>query len=199
MKQRLIFILTLTALAYQQSAFGEDWKTLMSQAQTDLESGNLENAETEFENAKQTIGSSKTADFDSGENSFKQNGIHLAECLVGISKVKDRKGDYAESDQIYEMALNSLQKVSNGGCKSHTYADFLPGIAELYDKHGKPDQSELAWQQVIEIRTSVPPMNDPKMLLAAYEGYSKFLRAHGRPTEAEVYENKVCKMKYSQQ
>jgi tetratricopeptide (TPR) repeat protein len=196
MKHHRLLILAFFALpVLVQPVLADDWQTVLSQAQSDLAAGNLDSAESGFRQAESLLEAAKT----SGKDELQRNGLCLVDCLVGISKVKERRGESADSEQVYEMGLNTLQKLVEGGWKSHKYADYLPAIADLYDKHGKTDQADLAWQKIIEIRTTVAPTDDSARLIAAYSGYAKFLRAHNRPEEAVPYENKVAQIKYSQQ
>jgi hypothetical protein len=74
----------------------------------------------------------------------------------------------------------------------------LPGIIDLYERHGKTDDAENAIKRMIEVRTTVAPIDDSKTI-SAYELYSKFLRAHSRSEEATSYETKITQMKYNQQ
>lgn len=196
MKQRLIICATLSAfITFAQASICEDWQTVFQQAQSDLQQGNLDKAEEEFRTAEKLI---EAAKITGGKEELKANGLALINCLVGISKVKDRKGEVAESEKIYGMALETVKKFSENDWKSQEYADYLPGIAELYDRHGKTEMAENAFKQLIEVRTKYPPKDDNK-IIAAYENYSKFLRAHNRSDEAVALENKASQMKYNLQ
>lgn len=196
MKKRLITCLYLTLLSFVLSAsaaHSDDWQTVMAQADADLKEGKLDSAEDNYRSAEKLLESAKA----SGKDELKQFGFSLVDCLVGISKVKDRKGETAESESVYEMALETLKKFCENGWKNQQYADYLPGIANLYDRHGKSDLADGAWKRMIEIRTGYPPKDDSK-IANAYELYARWLRAHSRGDEATILENKVSAMKYGQ-
>ncbi|MBX9685352.1 MAG: hypothetical protein K2X27_01545 [Candidatus Obscuribacterales bacterium] len=179
----LSIFLSLTLCA---NAYSEDWQSSLDDAQAALRNGNLNEAEEGFLKTQKLIEAAKGSD----KNDLKKMGLGLVDCLVGISKVKDKQGEFAQSDAVYEMGLETLKKFCEGGWKSHDYADYLPDIAELYDRHGKSEQTDLVWKRIIEIRTTVSPKDNGK-IIAAYEGYSKYLRAHGKPEEANQWEYKA--------
>lgn len=194
MLRRVIFAAIVAILAMPQAVFAEDWQSALSQAEDDLRRGELDAAEQGFRNAEKLIEGAKAADKDE----LKKFGFSLVDCLVGISKVKDRKGEVSESISVYEMALETLKKFCENGWKNQEYANYLPGIIELYDKHGKAAEAEGAIKRLVEVRTTVAPKDD-KQIIACYELYSKFLRAHQRPEEATPFETKVSQMKYTMQ
>lgn len=190
--------LTLFSLIFfccVKPALAEDWRALLTQALQDLKQGSLDKAEDEFRNAEKLIEGAKIT---GGKDELKTNGIALVDCLVGVAKVKDRKGDFTGSEEMYGMALETLKKFVENGWKNQQYADYLPGIIDLYERHGKTDDAENAIKRMIEVRTTVAPIDDSKTI-SAYELYSKFLRAHSRSEEATSYETKITQMKYNQQ
>lgn len=190
--QKIRILLILGFLAFLPPAFAEDdWRKVLSDAQKDLGEGNLDSAEEGFRRAERLLEQAKASD----STELKKFGFSLIDCLVGIARVKDRKGEIAESEAVYEMAIETLKKFCENGWKNQEYADYLPGIAELYDRHGKAQQADGAFKRLIEIRTTVAPKDDNK-IIAAYESYSKFLRAQSRADEAVPLENKVSQMKY---
>jgi tetratricopeptide (TPR) repeat protein len=199
--RRLLLTVLATTFLYPQFARAEEWQTVLAQAQNDLAQGNLDNADSGFRRAETLLEAVKATgnDSDAIKAQMKKNGLSLVDCLIGIAKVKDRQGKFSDSDDVYEMALNTLKNFCDGGWKSHLYADYLPGIAEMYDRHGKSDQAELAWQKNLDIRTSIEPKNDPSKMLAVYDGYSKFLRAHQRSEEAVEFESKASQIRYNLQ
>ena len=194
MKHRLIIcgVLVSSFIPFGP-AHADDWRSVMTQAQTDLSQGNADRAENEFLDAEKLLEAAKVS---GGQDELKANGFALVDCLIGISKCKDRKGDAEGSESVYGMGLETLKKFVKNGWKNQEYADYLSGVAELYDRHGKTDQADLAFQRLIEIRTTVAPRDDNKTI-SAYESYSKFLRAHERTTEATGYETKIMQMKTS--
>ncbi len=189
----LTFIATFN-LTMSMSASCQDWKSLMERAQQSMDGGNLEQAETDYKNAEKLLEQSQAKDQDE----LKKFGFSVVDCLVGIARVKDRKGDSNESEEVYLMALETLRKLCKGGYKSQEYADYIPGIVELYERHGKTQEAENALKQMIETRTTIDPKDDSK-IMATYELYSKFLRSHSRQDEASTWETKVLQMKSSKQ
>lgn len=179
----------------------EDWQTVLSQAQSDLRDSKLEEAEAGFKRAETLLEAVKISpllDEATRTAELKKLGFSLVDCLVGISKVRDRRGEYADSEAVYEMGLETLKKFCVNGWKNQDYADYLTGIAELYDRHGQTEKADGAFKQLLEIRTTVAPKDDRK-IISAYESYSKYLRAHSRSDEAVHLENKVSQMKYNLQ
>lgn len=194
MKSRICTLFALSLLLLPLKASADDWRAIFAQAQQDLSAGNLNEAEEGFRKAETLLEAAKA----SGPEELKSFGFSLIDCLVGVSKVKDRKGDYAESESVYELALETLKKFCDGGWQNQQYADYLLPLAELYDRHGKIDQADGAYKRLVEIRTTVAPKSDSK-IIAAYEAYSKFLRAHSRAGEASPLEAKAAQLKYNNQ
>lgn len=192
--KRVFLSCSLIFVTCCQMALAEDWQTVLEQAQSDLRKNELSAADVGFNKAFKMLEAAKAADKDE----LKKFGFALIDCLVGISKVKDRQGDPAESEKVYEMGLETLKKFCENGWRNQQYADYLPGIIELYDRHGKTREAEGALKRFEDIRTNVTP-KDNNQIIACYELCSKFLRSHQRSEEATVYETKVSQMKYSQQ
>ncbi len=191
---RLICLTAALMFCLMPAANAEDWQTVLSQAQTDLKDGNPDEAEEGFRKAEKLLEAAKASDKDE----LKKFGFSVVDCLVGISKCREKKGDTSQAESIYEMGLETLKKFCENGWRNAQYADYLPGIIELYDRHGKTAEAEGALKRLEDIRTTVPPKDQTK-LMACYELYSSFLRTHHRSEEATQYETKVSQMKYNMQ
>lgn len=190
----LAFATALVLFCLPLKAHSEEWQSVFSQAQSDLKNNDLDAAEDGFNKAFKMLEAAKAADKDE----LKKNGFSLIDCLIGISKVKDKKGDYAQSESVYEMGLETLKKFCENGWRNQQYADYLPGIIDLYERHGKVREAEGALRRMEDVRTNVPP-KDEAQIIACYERMSKFLRAHDRPEEATPYETKIHQMTYGKQ
>jgi hypothetical protein len=190
MKPHFILLLFVDFILSVIPSLADDWQTSLAKANEDLRAGNLDNAEDGFTTAQKLLEGAQTK----SQDELKRNGMALVECIVGISKVKDRRGDASGSEQAYEMAMNTLKNFCEGGIKSQAYADYIPGIADLYERHGRIDQAELALKRVIEVRQTIPPKDDNKTI-AAFDQYAKFLRGQKRNDEATVIENNAAQMR----
>lgn len=200
LRLNLFLSLVVLSLVSVLPALTDDWQSVLSQAQSDLSKGRLDEAESGFHKAENLLEAAKVSSIDEAgkKSELKVLGFSLVDCLVGIAKVKDRKGEFAAAESTYEMGLATLVKFCENGWKNQDYADYLPGIAEMYDRHGKVDEADKSFKQLIEIRTTIAP-KDEHRTIKAYESYSKFLRAHSRDNEAVPFENKISQMKYGKE
>ncbi len=191
MKQPILILIASLALSFSvNQSLAEDWQSAMAQAKSDLKDGKLDDAEDGFTKAQKLLEEAKT----STKDELKANGMALVDCIVGISKVKDKRGDDAGAEQAYEMAMNTLKNFCEGGIKSQQFADYIPGIAELYERHGKISQADLALQRVLELRKTVPPIDNNKTI-SAYDLYARFLRRQKRNDEATIIENSSSQLR----
>lgn len=191
---RFVCLALTLMISFAPLAKADDWQSVLDQAQTDLKEGKADEAEEGFRKAEKMLEAAKATDKDE----LKKFGFSVVDCLVGISKCKEKKGDPSQAESIYEMGLETLKKFCENGWRNPQYADYLPGIVELYDRHGKTAEAEGALKRLEDIRTTVPPKDQAK-LMACYELYSSFLRSHRRPEEATQYETKISQMKYNMQ
>lgn len=186
--------LLLTVAAFQPfAAFAADWEDQLSDAQSKLRQGKLDEAETAFKEAEKSCEEVKLGPTDG--DGFKRMSKGVADCLIGLSTIRDRQGDSAESDRLYELAIRTVEKAYTSN--SLDYARYLPPLAELYDKHGKADKAELVLQKIIDLKVS--HKDDSSSLAQAYDHYARFLRAKSQPDKATEYENKSADLKYKVQ
>lgn len=152
------------------------WQDLDSGARALMKEGRLAEAESQW---KEAIALAETdKEIDPG----------VVDCLIGLSGLYDKRGNAAESERLFELAMRTVEGVK--GSDSAAYADRLPALAALYRKHGKSWHSELLFQRLIKIRESVSGKNSPEAA-SALEMYSQFLSSEGRQAEAAKMSEKA--------
>ena len=145
------------------------WQDLDAGARSLMKEGRLSEAESQW---KEAIARAETdKELDPG----------VVDCLIGLSGLYDKRGDVAESERLYEVAMRTVEGVKGGD--SAAYADRLPALAALYRKHGKSWHSDLLLLRLIKIRENVSGKNSPEAA-SALEMYSRFLAQEGRHAEA---------------
>lgn len=157
------------------------WLTKYKEGKSLFEQGNYDQSEEVF---RQAI---KLAD----EDKAVEPGV--VDCFVALSMVKDKQGDVAESERLYEFAMRGIE-----GVRSSThprYGDYLPNLALLYFSHGKNDLARYSLDRLLNIRFSNPGENKED-LASAYEVFSRFLSAVGDPMESEIYSKKAQTLRY---
>ncbi len=120
--------------------------------------------------------------------SDKQLNPGVVDCLIGLAGLYDKRGDAAESERLYELAMRTVE--SEKGGDSPAYADRLPNLAILYRKHGKSWHSDLIYQRIIKIRENSAGKNSAATA-SALELYSRFLSSEGRQAEATKMSEKA--------
>ncbi len=160
----------------------ESWLLFHEQGTEALNSGALDQAEDAF---NRCLKAAESADCT-------EPGVCRA--LVGLSLVQDRRGNFAESDRLYELVTNQCEKAT-GNKDNHRFAEYLPGLADLYHRHGKTDKATLAFQRLLDIRTKRPPKDDNK-ILEAHEHFALFLRSTNRADEAAKHEHEAAQLRF---
>lgn len=145
------------------------WQDLDANARAAMREGRLADAEAQW---KEAIAAAE---------SEKEINPGVVDCLIGLAWLYDKRGDNAESERLYELAMRTVEGVK--GADSAAYADRLPDLATLYRRHGKSWHSDLLYQRLIKIRESRSGKNSEEVA-AALEIYSRFLQAEGRQAEA---------------
>jgi tetratricopeptide (TPR) repeat protein len=170
--------LTLVAMcsASQVHADTGNWSSLEATARSELSRGDLDSAESDFKAAL---------------NSAEQSGAvepGLVNCLCGLSLVYHKRGNVAESERLYELAMRNLESLV--GPTSPRFADYMPDLAWLYNEHGKPDKAEFLFKHALSIRKRSYGDNDQGAVPLMLQ-YAKFLRANGRTAEASQLETRA--------
>ena len=181
------------SLSGMQLAYGADWEDLLSDAQSKLSQGQLQEAEATFKEAEKACEEVKLGPTDG--DGFKKMSKGVADCLIGLATIRDRQGESAESDRLYELAIRTVEKAYTAN--SLDYIKYLPPLADLYDKHGKADKAELVLQKIIEVRLRLK--DEPAPIAQAYDHYASFLRSKSQPDKAREYENRSAELKYRMQ
>ena len=182
----------------QQDSSGasdENWQNLLSEARSELSAGRLDKAEEQFKAAEKACEDVKLGPTDG--DGFKKMSKGVADCLIGLAAVNERRGDAGEADRLYELAVRTVEKAYTSD--SMDYAKYLPPLADLYDKHGKPDKAELVHKKIIDVRTRMAPNKDDPSIVQGYDHYARYLRSKDRPDEATIIENKSNEIKYKNQ
>lgn len=156
---------------WSNSAFGQaaDWANLETSAQTALEQGDLDKAEANYKSALNIA--DKSSAIEPG----------VVNSLCGLSLVNHKRGNYAESERLYELAMRDMEGLV--GRTSVRFANWLPDLAWLYNEHGKPDKAEVLFKSALQIRRTNLGDSDPTVATLMGQ-YAKFLRENGRETEA---------------
>ncbi len=154
-----------------------EWCLLDQSARRAILEDNLSQAETLFKQAIQKAESK--AQYEPGViNSF-----------CGLAFLNHKKGNYPESERLYEYAMRYLEGIS-GGRDSALFADYMADIAWLYNAHGKPDKAEVLLKHAIAIREHRFG-HYSKELEDSLKEYAVFLRRNGRDTEARHLDARI--------
>lgn len=145
------------------------WQDLDAGARSAMREGRLAEAESQWKNAIARA------------ESDKEINPGVVDCLIGLAWLYDKRGDTAESERLYELAMRTVEGVKGGD--SAAYADRLPDLAALYRRHGKSWHSDLLFQRLIKIRENTSGKISPQAA-SALEMYSRFLQSEGRQAEA---------------
>jgi tetratricopeptide (TPR) repeat protein len=152
------------------------WQDLDAGARALMKEGRLPEAESKW---KEAIARAETdKEIDPG----------VVDCLIGLAGLYDKRGNAAESERLFELAMRTVEGVKGGD--SAAYADRLPALAALYRKHGKSWHSDLLFQRLVKIRENVSGKNSPEAA-DALEMYSQFLASEGRQAEATKMSEKA--------
>lgn len=151
------------------------WQESDSLARTALQQGRLDEAETYFREALK--GAEAAGAIEPG----------VVSCLTGLALVYDGKGEAAESERLYELAMRNMEGLVGGN--SPRYADFLPQLASIYLRHGKAEHAEILFKRAITIREKSFGPDDIKVA-QMLDLYADFLRKLNRTTEAEATESR---------
>jgi tetratricopeptide (TPR) repeat protein len=189
---KIALSLLLLALTQCFPAYA-DWEDTLSEAQSQLKQGRLQEAESTFKEAEKACEEVKLGPTDG--DGFKKMSKGVANCLIGISTIRDKQGDAQESDRLYELAVRTVEKAYTSD--SLDYAKYLPALADLYDKHGRGDKAELVLQKIIDLRLKLN--DDSSSVAQAYDHYARFLRSKSQPDRAIELENKSADLKYKLQ
>jgi tetratricopeptide (TPR) repeat protein len=112
----------------------------------------------------------------------------IVNCLVGLSLVYHKRGNVAESERLYELAMRNLE--GDYGPTSTSFGSWMPDLAWLYDEHGKPEKAEILLKRALAIREQAYGKDDPRVA-ESLDTYAKFLRRHQRHSEASAIETRA--------
>lgn len=168
-----VAILTTVHSVSPAIAENTDWVALETAARSELGQGDLDKAESDFKSALSNA--EQSAAIEPG----------VVNCLCGLALVYHRRGNVAESERLYELAMRNLESLV--GPSSPRYADYMPDLAWLYNEHGKPDKAEVLFKNALSIRHRTYGDDDPGSVPLMLQ-YAKFLRANGRQAEASQLE-----------
>lgn len=150
-------------------AFLAGWRDADLSARADLKAGRLAEAENTWREAVARAEADK--ELDPG----------VVDCLIGLAQVNDKKGNFDESERLYELAMRTVEGSSSGD--SAAFADRLPDLAALYRRHSKSQMSEVLLIRLVKIREKTAG-RESKAVAQALEIYAKFLSSEGRGSEA---------------
>lgn len=119
-----------------------------------------------------------------------EHQIHpgIVDCLRGLAALNEKRGNYTEAERLYELAMRDLEAAA--GRNSVSFAQYMPDLAWLYLRHGKPDKAEVLFQRALRIKEECLGMEDPG-LIPDLSNYAEFLRMSNRLTEANIVEQRA--------
>jgi len=171
--QLLLTLLNVSAcLLLALAAFGkesQEWLTFDARAKTAFAEGKLDQAQSLWEEALKRAESE--GEIEPG----------VVTCLKNLALVFDKKGNYSESERLYELAMRNMEGLA--GPNSPRFADWMPDLAWLYDSHGRPEQSEILFKRALSIKKSHYGQ-DSKEVADLLDVYARFLKRNNRNTEA---------------
>ncbi|MBC7998484.1 MAG: tetratricopeptide repeat protein [Leptolyngbya sp.] len=145
------------------------WRDADLSARADLKAGRLTEAENTWREAVARAETDK--ELDPG----------VVDCLIGLAQVNDKRGNFDESERLYELAMRTVEGTSGGD--SAAFADRLPNLALLYRRHSKSQMSEVLLIRLVKIREKTAG-RESKLVAQALETYAQFLTNESRGTEA---------------
>lgn len=157
------------ALAADENVPSPQWTELERSAAAAYKRGDLDEAERLWRDAL------KQADTDALIEPGTVN------CLCGLAFVYDRRGNGAEAERLYELAMRNMEGLV--GPQSTRFADWMPNLAFMYDAHGRPDRAEVLFKKALRIKERAYGADDVRVA-EVLDQYARFLRKNGRATEA---------------
>jgi Tfp pilus assembly protein PilF len=169
----LSLFLSSSAVLAQQSDSASDWQALATKAKQSFAAGDLAESEQDWRDA--LVLAEQTSNIEPG----------LVNCLIGLSGVYEKRGNSAEAERLYELAMRNMEGLV--GPTSPRFADYMPDLAFLYDAHGKPDKAELLFKKALLLKQKAYGADDARVA-EVIELYAKFLRKNDRLVEANELE-----------
>lgn len=157
-----------------------DWRALDLKARSALDEGRYDESERCFKEAVSLA--EKKGRYDPG----------VVNCLVGLSLLNHKRGDFKESERLYEYAMRQVEGLTSRD--SLDFIKWLPDLAWLYQQHGRPDQAEMLHKQILKVMQKAHGDTSRK-LLPGIDQYADFLHANGRHAEAGMLETRSQEIK----
>jgi tetratricopeptide (TPR) repeat protein len=168
--------------------YGQDaepaWRTTYKQGLDAFKRGDLSEAEHLYTDATSKAEGASPPQIEPG----------VVTCLIAIAYIYDKRGDYKESERLYELAMRDMEGLVGRG--SPRYLAYLADLGDLYNKHGRPDQAEVTFNQLTQGFEHADPPNNIK-LAESLERYAKFLRRCDRALEAAIPERRAKTLRNS--
>lgn len=153
-----------------------DWQQLNSEAQSSYNNGDLDDAESKWNEALKQAEVSKAVE------------PGMVTCLCKLALVNDKRKNTFEAERLYELAMRTMEGLA--GPNSTRFADWMPDLAWMYQGHGRPDKSEVLFKRALKIKESAYGADDERVA-QALDDYARFLRKENRGTEASVLEQRA--------
>jgi tetratricopeptide (TPR) repeat protein len=160
-----------------------DWGLERDAAQTAFLQGDLAEAESKWRSALKSADQARAV----------EPGV--VTCLVGLSRVYDKRGDTHEAERLYELAMRDMEALS--GPNGVRFADFMPELAFMYEAHGSPDKAEVLFKRALAIKKAAFGANDSRVA-DGLDQYAVFLRKRGRLSEASSHESAARNIRMKQ-
>lgn len=168
----------VTAATCAAAVLADDaaWVPQHQSAERLFNAGDLDGAERDYREALGTA--EKSSQVEPG----------VVTCLVGLATVYDKRGQPAEAERLYELAMRNMEGLV--GPSHPRFADWMPRLARMYDSHGRPDRAEVLLKRALQIKCAAFGAEDQRVA-DLYDEYANFLKRNGRQIEASSLEQKA--------
>jgi tetratricopeptide (TPR) repeat protein len=175
-KLRVILISFAIICGAGQARADAGWEQTNSDAQEAFDRGELDDAQSKWEEALRQAESSKAVE------------PGMVTCLCKLALVNDKKHNSFEAERLYELAMRTMEGLA--GPNSTRFADWMPDLAWMYQGHGRSDKAEVLFKRALKIKESAYGADDERVA-RALDDYARFLRKENRSTEASALEQRA--------
>lgn len=148
----------------------EEWLEMDNKARKLARAGDLSEAETLFNDALNRA------------QAKNHNEPGVLNSLLGLSLVKEKLGNGAESERLYELGMRTAESL--WGPSDVRFAALMPDLAWLYHWHRKDDKAEVLFARVLKTyEANYGPDSAP--VAAFLKDYQQYLEETSRIVEAQ--------------
>lgn len=159
------------------SSGGDDeWLEMDNKARKLARDGDLSEAETLFNDALNRA------------QAKNHNEPGVLNSLLGLALVKEKLGNRAESERLYELGMRTAESL--WGPADVRFAALMPDLAWLYHWHGKDDEAEVLFNRVLKTyEGAYGPDSAP--VAGFLKDYHQYLEETSRVAEAQKVEHRL--------